>query len=424
MKKSIIMLMAAMLCACNVQVTNPDQPSNGNDTAIPLRLTQEHQQMLVQSNEFSLSMLRQAYETRESENVIISPLSLSMALSMLMNGADTETLEQMKAGLGFKDWTDEEINRYNQLMINTLPRLDTFTKLTLANSLWIRNDFPVKEGFIDSNKLYFMAQVQNVDFHDAATADLINKWAADHTNNLIKQVVDQDLIYDCAMLLANALYFKGIWEDKFDKEMTIKDEKFTTSNNKTEQVDMMVKNAQMKYGIYQKSQLVELDYKGGAYCMDLLLPPAGMDVQTLLKMMQAGDIMKFEENFWPEYEYETTKWRELQDVNLYMPKFTVRYEKKLNDDLKALGMTDMFSGMADFSRLSDIPTYVSFVKQNTYLSVDEEGTEAAAVTVIGTKEYAAMPTEVRLDRPFVLLIREKQYGTILFAAVIGNPNEK
>ncbi len=447
-KTTLITLMAALCCSCNVQVQNPDEKSyenhnwgngNGNDVARELRLSPKQQQMLKQSNDFSLNLLRQTYKSDTgNENVLISPLSASMALGMLMNSAAGETLQQVKEGLGMADWTDEEVNEYYHLMLNTLPCLDTCTHLSLANSLWLKNGFPVIEDFIEVNKRYFMAQVENVDFTDPQTANLINDWADKHTNGLIKEVVSPAEIANCVAMLANALYFKGVWADKFDKAET-KDADFKSSKGQTQVVDMMHKEGEMKYAeplnTPVKMQIMELDYMGGAYCMDIFLPANDNEMTQLLEWLDSEYLTKMESTFWPWYEahgmYEpndTVRWQNKRDVNFFMPKFTLRYSKILNDDLKALGMTDMFNpSQADFSRLSNYPTYVSFVKQDTYMSVDEEGTEAAAVTVIGYNATSIEPIEIpvmRLDRPFVLLIRERQFGTILFAGVIGNPNEK
>ncbi|MBR1809736.1 MAG: serpin family protein [Paludibacteraceae bacterium] len=450
MRKTIFMLaVAAFCCACNVSVNNPDEKSyenhdwgdgNGNDVAVELRLSPQQEQILLQSNKFSLSLLRQVYENETSkENVIISPLSASMALSMLMNGADGETLSQMKEVLGLGEWTNEDVNEYNRLMLNALPRLDTCTQMTLANSLWLQTGFPVMENFVSNNKLYFNAEVENVEFADPKTADLINKWAADHTHDLIKEVVNENMIRNCVTLLANALYFKGVWADKFEKEET-KDEDFMSGKGVKQVVDMMHKQAEMKYRYLsdKKAQLLELDYLGGAYCMDILLPAEGLDIPTMLASIDAEEMPKWEDKYWPEREVwtynqetgeeKTAIRRNLNEVKVQMPKFTLRYSRELNKDLMALGMTDMFDDFkADFTRLSTIPTYVSLVKQDTYMSVDEAGTEAAAVTVIvaeATSIVVPKIPEMYMNRPFVLFIREKKYGTILFAAVIGNPNEK
>lgn len=449
MKKTMFLFAVAAMCyACNVQVLNPDPKNtethdwgngNGNDVAVELRLTAQQQQMLEKSNDFSLNLLRQVYASEtEHENVIISPLSASMALSMLANGADGETLNQVKDALGFGEWSDEDVNEFNKLMMNALPRLDTCTRMTLANSLWLQTGFPVKDDFVNINKLSFNAEVQNVDFTDPATADLINKWAADHTNDLIKKVVSADMIAECVTLLANALYFKGVWADKFDKELT-QEMDFTSSKKVVQRVDMMCKQGDMKYRYLsdKKAQLLELDYLGGAYCMDILLPAEDTDIPTLLSKISADEMHTWEDKYWPEIEtwvYDIDKEEEvamtvrsLEEVKVQMPKFTLRYERELNDDLKALGMKDMFSAsVANFSRLSKIPTYVSLVKQNTFMSVDEAGTEAAAVTVIGVSgisEIEPKIPEMYMNRPFVLFIREKQFGTILFGGVIGNPNK-
>lgn len=452
MKKILLLAVAATLfCACNVQVINPDNNSNeehnwgsgnGHDTVYELRLTSQQEQMLQLTNDFSLNLLSQVYNAEtSSENVIISPLSASMALSMLMNAADNQTLEQVKQTLGFADWSDQDINEFNRKLIHALPYLDTYTQLTLANSLWLSYDFPVNDDFVNTNNLYYYSKVSKVYFTDPATATLINQWAADNTQNLINNIVSPETIQDCAMVLANALYFKGVWADKFEKELT-QDRDFTTSNNVRQVVDMMHKEDNMKYQYLpdKQAQLLELDYLGDAYCMDILLPSESQTISSLLSSLSAEEMSTWEDKFWPEYEYYgydyekdeevLLKERRTQRVKVQMPKFALRYSRTLNDDLISLGMTDMFNPFAaDFSRLSTVPTFVSFVKQDTYMSVDEAGTEAAAVTVIGFTEASAEPHEYKIpemyiNRPFVLFIRDRKFGTILFAAVIGNPKKE
>ncbi len=407
MKK--VFLFGAMLCmlvACNGK--------NGNGVTQPkkLKLNSTEKELVNHCNDFSFSLLAQVASNDKSENVVLSPLSASMLLGMLMNGADGETLAQMQAVTGFgSDVAIEDINAYYRQLIDVLPALDKYTNVNLANGIWAHEDFPVRETFVEACKKNFDAEAKNVPtFMDDKVLDEINKFAAKHTNNRIKKVIDKSMVSDATvMALLNALYFKSEWAQKFKKSDT-KKQSFTTLNGKKIQTDMMYNGAEWNYGRGEDYQLVELPYQGDAYCADIILPAEGIDIRTWTKSLNAE------------------RWQEMVDriysteVTLSMPKFSLNYRRSLAGDLKALGITDAFELQANFSRLSEMRTFINLFLQYTFMQVDEEGTEAAAVTV-ATMDLATAsgPKQITIDRPFLFVIREREYGTILFTAIIGHP---
>ena len=391
---------------------------SGNGVTQPkkLQLSASEQQLVQDCNDFSFNLLAQAASDEQQPNIILSPLSASMLLGMLMNGADGETLEQMMDVLGFDDDTPlSAINAYYSQLIDVLPALDTDTRLNLANGIWVAESFPLKADFVHAVKQNFYAEAKNVKtFADESVLNDINRFAAQHTNNLIKKVIEPSMVSpETVMALVNALYFKAVWKDKFAKSDT-RPQTFTAHGGKQKEVQMMHRTGEMAYNEADDYQLVELPYKGYKYCADILLPAKGIDVRQWIQSMDA------------------VRWEEMisnpiyPEVELALPKFTLKYKRNLTNDLKELGMPDAFGANADFTKLSDEPASVSLIHQHTFMQMDEEGTEAAAVT-IGLMDKSEVPEPMLpksfiADRPFVLVIRERDFGTILFTAIIGQPD--
>jgi len=403
---SIIIAAIVMFISC--------ETGNGVKQTKALQFSPAEQQLSQHCNDFSFNLLAQAAANEQSENIILSPLSASMLLGMLMNGADGETLAQIREMLGFEDAPIDEINDYYRQLIDVLPALDQHTLLNIANGIWVVERFPLQADFVQACKQSFDAEAKNVPtfMDDNVLAD-INRFAAQHTNNRIKDIINRQMVDDnTVMALVNALYFKAKWQDKFQTSQTSK-QTFTTLLGEQIQTDFMHRTKEMRYSEGDDYQLVELPYKGGKYCADIILPAAGIDIRTFVASM--------DEQRWQEM----TTYMENPEVELALPKFSLKYNRRLNDDLQALGMTDAFSDItADFSRLSNTPSYLSLVHQYTFMQVDEEGTEAAAVTIGLGGEKSVVPMEFRrfiADRPFLFVIRERDYGTILFTALIGHP---
>ena len=407
MKK--ILIFGAMLCmfaACSK--TEVKEPKS-------LQFSAAEKQMVNECNAFSFNLLTQVAANEEQENIVLSPLSASMLLGMLMNGADGETLAQIQAVTGFgAEASIDDINAYYLQLIQVLPDLDAYTNVGIANGIWVKEQFPVYEAFMQACKQNFDAQAKNVPtFVDDKVLKDINDFAAQHTNDRIKEIINRSMVSEeTMMVLLNALYFKALWKDKFDKNYTLQ-QTFTTLKDAKIQVDMMrLYDKRQLYAETEDCQLVELPYKGDQYVADIILPAKDTDILTWVKTLDAE------------------RWQQLikgiysTEVNLGLPKFKLNYERELTDDLAALGMPAAFTPFADFSRLSELPTYISLIKQKTFIQVDEEGTEAAAVTIGIDVAASAGPDYVKefiADRPFLFVIRERTYGTILFTAIIGHP---
>lgn len=406
MKKFFILLYAVGLCSCQ---------GNGVMAPVTLKLSPKQEQLTQKSNDFSYSLLKTVYENEtNAENVIISPLSASMMLGMLMNGADGQTLAQMKKTFDFSDESMDEVNDYYKTLINALPRLDKSNTIKLANSLWVAENCELLSDFKKTNKESFNATIKNVDFSDKRTAETINRWAFDNTNKMIDQVVTPEDLYKARLVLANALYYKGIWKEKFDKASTSK-QHFTTLRNNTIEVDRMHQTDDFGYADLKYAKMLEMNYKEGMYCMDVILPSNESTLSEVIDTLAAGE--------WGNFVNAL----HTCEVSVGMPKFKLGYDCELNTPLQKLGMLEVFTTNADLSKVSVESLYLSKVKQTCKLNVDEEGTEAAAVTV-GIMPPTAPPPSQRkefyVDRPFICIIREKQYGTILFMAAVGNVLEQ
>ena len=413
-----------MLCGCNGQGVDPKP---GEDTPVEkhamrsFELTADEQQMNDQTNVFALSMLNQIVggeNLASHPNICFSPVSASMALGILLGGADGQTRTEMQTALGFTDATEEQVNAYYRKLVDALPYLDETTIVKIANALWLKETFPVKDAYKRQTQATFDATIDNVrTFVDDAVIDMINRWAADNTNNLITKVIDRGMVDESLMMVfANALYFKGIWNNKFDKTNTLK-ENFTNSAGQTTKKEMMTKFfSDVRYIDLENAQMLELPYEGDKYCMDIFLPKEGKQIADVLDMLTPEQWATLQQ----QIRYS------LYAVDVWLPKFKYIYERSLIKDLQTLGIHDAFTPAANFSKLSDVDTYLGFLKQVCYIAVDEQGTEAAAVTIGGNFTTSVGPDPepkvFHATRPFVYIIRERQYGTILFCGVVGDPN--
>ena len=341
------------------------------------------------------------------KNYFISPLSLHIALGMLLNGADTDTKKEIQKVLGLENQSMEEINKTYLELIENLPKVDPKVVNTIANSIWQDKNFTSEQTFIDNLTNSFKARLYNEDFGNPATVDKINKWASDNTNAKIKKILEQ-IEPSQVMFLINALYFKGDWTKEFNTESTRKDEFNGTKGLKM--VDMMNQTSEFKYGNLENYQLVELPYGNEKYSMTVLLPKSGT-VENIVSKLDATN--------WQAAQNAMAKTK----VGVSLPKFTIEYSKKLNSVLQKMGMIKVFGSQADLSKIAKPAgkLKVGFVKQDTYVAVDEKGTEAAAVTTIGI-EVTSIQTYPKIicDKPFAFLITEKTSNTIMFIGKVSN----
>ena len=381
-------------------------PGADEITQLPRALTAAEFEIIGASNRFTFDLLGQA--NHPGENLFLSPLSASMALGMTLNGAAGETWNQMRGVLGFGNLTQEEINASYESLIDLLVGLDPAVETAVGNSVWTRQGFPVHADFLDSVRETFGAEVAELDFANPAASARINEWVKAATNGRIEDIVPAAIPFNVVMYLINTIYFKGSWTYRFDPSET-RPERFHLDDGSTRTVPLMTFRRELPYQENGRFQAVDLPYGGHAFSMTVLLPRQGVTVDSLAASLDAA-----------EWEDIVGGFNDTE-LLLYLPRFRLPYERRLNDDLAALGMVDAFDRRADFTRLSPVTgLFISEVKQKSWVDVNEEGTEAAAATVVEIRETSAGPA-VRADRPFLFFIRERLSGTILFAGKLASP---
>jgi serine protease inhibitor len=387
-----------------------DRPAEKREL-VEVSLTPHQKSLVLSNNAFGFDMFRTISKNEAAnKNIFISPLSISLALAMTYNGANGDTKTEMQNTLRFPDLPADEINGYFHSLSNTLLNLDPTVKLGIANSIWYRQGFTVLPEFVTVNQTYYNAEVEALDFNDPASVDKINHWVATKTNDKITRVID-GISGDLVMFLINAIYFKGQWTFEFKKEATA-DGPFHITPEMQSTVPFMKQEGTFNYISNDILQMVEMPYGQGNFSMIVLLPKEGHSVSSL-----AGGLTPEAWSDWMDHMEKT-------NVAISMPRFKFEYEKMLNEDLTTLGMGRAFSDLADFSRINGSGgLLISFVKHNSFVEVNEEGTEAAAVTVVGVSTTSAGPGPSFIpfvaDRPFIFAIRETTTNTILFMGKVS-----
>jgi serpin B len=407
--RALSLVALAFMAAC----ADPAAPNGAPDEIrnLPRALTPAEAEIVAASGAFAFDLLREVNADWEDDNLFISPLSASMALGMTMNGAAGTTFDEMRQVLGFGTRPLPEINAGYQGLIGMLRGLDPKVTFQLANAIWYNRPFEpfINESFLTDVRNWFEAEVDAADMGTQESVQTINDWAKEQTNGKIDKVIDDTR--DLVMLLANAIYFKGDWRDQFDKSKT-RPAPFTTLANGEVQVPTMERNGPLLHGSLENAAVFELPYGGNAFAMTILLPNEGVDVNDFVASLSPV-----------RWQQATAHLVERENV-IHLPKFTLAWKDTLNAPLQRLGMQSAFvEGQADFTNLSQArgrDLFVSFVRQDAFVDVNEEGTEAAAVTTVGIVETSA-PLPAKIDRPFVFAIRERLSGTILFVGKIVDP---
>jgi serine protease inhibitor len=388
-------------------------PGRGKEpplTQLPRQLSAAEQQIVQASNGFAFGLLREASARDTASNVFLSPLSASMALGMTMNGARDETFTEMRSTLGFGSMSQSEINTSYRSLIDLLLGLDSKVEMRIANALWARKGFPLRSEFVATTRDYFGAETRELDFEDPTSLGIINTWVNTSTNGRIPSILDR-IDPDIVLYLMNAIYFKGSWTQQFDPRQT-QDATFRRADG-TEQRVRMMSLSKAKVRAFQDSevQIADLPYSRDAFSMTLVLPAHN---RTLEQLVATLDDERWSQ--WMERLNQTS-------LDVQIPRFRMEYDQILNETLRALGMQKAFSwAEADFSGMTPVGRglFIHEVRQKTFLEVNEEGTEAAAATSVGMGPTSAPPS-FRADRPFLLVIRERFSGTILFIGAIGAP---
>lgn len=395
--------LAAALAGCE-----STSGSGGPLAELPRPLTSSEESLIRASNGFAFGLLREGSRRDSLDNFFISPLSASMALGMTMNGARGETFREMRQTLGFGAMEPAEVNAAYRSLIDLLLGLDGSVDMRLANSLWVDHGFPLHDAFVKSSQESFDARVSALDFSSPASVGTINAWVAESTDGKIKTIMDR-IDPDVVLYLINAVYFKGTWTQQFDAKRT-QPAPFRRADGTEQRVQMMhLPEAKIRSYMSPEVEMVDLPYGREAFSMTLALPPRGRNLEEW-----AGTLTDAQWQSWIG---------QLQDreLDVFLPRFRLDYEQAMNETLMALGMGRAFDpAAADFSGISPEALYIHKVKQKTFLEVNEKGTEAAAVTSVGMGPTSAPPS-FRADRPFLLAIRERLSGTLLFIGLIGAP---
>jgi serine protease inhibitor len=361
-------------------------------------------------NELGFKSLAQCRQSLPKTNYFLSPAGLALALAMVQNGAQGETLRQIMATLQVGGILPAQLNEANKALLDHLLKLDPKVKLEIANAIWISQKASIKPDFISVNRRDYDAEVSNGDFQDPATVKKINDWVSARTHDKIPSIVEPPLDPMLRLILLDAIYFKGAWLAPFDTNLT-RDPPFKLGNGRSVPHPRMSHTGSYGYLEEDRFQAVELPYAGGDMSMFVFLPKGGLD-EFLNKFTEA------------DFEAALQRMRSRKGT-VELPRFKLDNEYDLTGVLPAMGMPLAFTTRADFSRMSDEPLHISFVKQETYVAVNEEGTEAAAVTAIGARAMVMMreppPFRFVVDRPFFLAIRERQTGLILFLGAISDP---
>lgn len=360
-------------------------------------------------NQFGLDLFGRLVAEEPGENIFISPVSIATALAMTANGADNNTKTQIYQTLGFGGMDRDEINESFKTLLEYLVTLDPKVATKIANSIWYNNRYSFAEAFLQTNQTFFDARISGLDFSDDGSADIINGWVSENTNDLIKNIIEKPIDPSIVMFLINAIYFKGTWTYQFETDST-ETRNFTNQDGSISEVDMMRGTFLLNRFKNDDLSMVELPYGNEKYSMLLLLPNLSTDINQLVAGLNHESL-----NSWVDGLSEDT-------TILGLPRFKMEYEKKLNDILIDMGMPDAFiEGLADFSLIRpENDLFISKVKHKSFVEVNEEGTEAAAVTVvvIATSSNGG-PLSFYVDRPFLFLIRDRESGTILFIGKAG-----
>lgn len=382
------------------------------DIEIMKTTIEEYDPNVVEANtNFGFSLFHEIRKSEQNKNIFISPFSVSVALAMTLNGAADETENAMINTLQLQSIESEMINPNYELLQSTLQTSDPKVSLTIANSLWTNEGFSFNPAFLQQNSLYYDAEISNLNFDDPNSVETVNQWVNTNTNGKILKILEE-ISSDEVLFIINAIHFKGGWQVEFDPTKT-RDDAFHLTDGTTKQVPMMVREGNYSY-LYQKDFVaISLPYgDDGSVSMYIFLPSQESDLSSFLDNMNAQN-----------WENWISQLRE-QKIWVQIPKFKLEYGTDLSDVLKALGMEIAFDKyQADFSQMSsDRDLYISRVDHKTVVEVNEEGTEAAAVTNIGIA-VTSLPPQFIADRPFFFAIRDNETKSVLFMGTVVDPSE-
>jgi serine protease inhibitor len=372
-------------------------------------------------NAFGFRLLNAVQKTMPSGNVVLSPVSAGLDLSIALNGADGQTKQEMLAALSLSGSELGAINAANAQLIKLIRTPSQSITLSVANSLWVDSRrATLKPDYVKRTQASYDAEMIDLDFSNPSAAARINSWASKETQGRISNVIDRIDPADLALLL-NAVYFKGQWAHKFDKAQT-QQRDFTLADGSVKQVPRMAQSGRFDYFETPQMQAIRLPFAEGDLVMEVLLPAKSSSMAALEAELTP--------EHWTGWQAQYAR----RPGNIELPRFELKSNYRLNEPLQTLGMTRafhpegaQFTGM--FSPAPGQPRagrfFISSVLQSTYWKVDEEGSEAAAVTTTEIRATAVarpeQPFRMIVDRPFFCAIVDRRSGALLFVGAIYDP---
>jgi serine protease inhibitor len=379
-----------------------------------LEISDKAKKLITSNNQFGFDLFTKVYAyEEEAENIMISPLSVALALAMTYNGAEGETRVAMEETLRLSGLSREQINESYKTLVDGLQSLDKKVLLEIANAIFYRQDFAVEADFVKVNSNYYSAEVSPLDFGSSSALETINGWVNKKTHTKIPEII-KEITPSHVMFLLNAIYFKGTWTKEFNKKST-KKQLFTYEDGSFSETDMMHRLDTVDYYKGDDFSMIRLPYGKQDYNMYLLLPEQANGLSGLVSQLTPAN--------WEKWQKGVV---ENRSVDIMLPRFKFPYEIKLNDVLAQMGMGVAFTGAADFTGINrDGGLRIDYVKHKSFIEVNEEGTEAAAVTIVIIERTSAGDNEktfFHANHPFLFMITEKSTGAILFMGTVKRPN--
>lgn len=397
-------------------LSNTIAPTSASSTS----LNQQIDQLAPCHQAFAFKLYRVLQQEKADDNVadnnlFVSPFSITLALAMTFNGTKGQTQTEMAQALELAGVTPEILNQANLALKESLENADPQISLSIANSLWIKEGFPIKSRFSKEIDKYYQAEVSELDFEDSNSLKTINEWVQTHTQQKIKKIIDELKPTD-VLILMNALYFNGKWQAQFNSDET-REQPFFLSNGQTKQHPLMYQKGDYHYYENKHFQAVSLPYGSGRMSLYIFLPRPNSDLSSFHQRLTTENWDKWLREF------------QLRDGVVEIPRFKIESTFSLKETLSSLGIGEIFDpNKADFSALTDEPNVsVDRMKHKTFIEVNETGTEAAATTAVVARQTSAIapelppPFQMKVDRPFFSALRDNETGTLLFLGAVTEP---
>lgn len=407
-----IISLAALGSIAGLSMTKP-MPAGADvtNTSSVKQASTMNEKLVAANTKFGFKLFGELLKQNSNQNIFVSPTSVAIALSMTYNGANGSTQQAIAQTLQLQGMSLDEVNQAQLALSQILTNPDPKVQLNIANSLWARQGINFKPDFLQRNKDFYQAQITNLNFSSPNATSTINNWVSQNTKGKIPTIIDR-ISPDAVLYLINAIYFKGSWTEEFPKNAT-QERPFTLLNGTRKQHPLMSQFGRFRYYENDSVQAISLPYGSGRMSMYVFLPKPNTTLQSFYSTLT------------PENWEQWIKQFRTREGSISLPRFKLEYDITLNQTLQALGMGIAFQDRANFTGMTSTPVSIDEVKHKTFVEVNEEGTEAAAVTSVGVRATSAMPVDepfnMVVDRPFFVAIRDNQTGTLLFMGSIVEP---